>query len=253
MKILTQSLVRLRMCPADSCSSSSTRGCDSNYGDYLVNMDTFLDAYTQQMQNANGGDRKLADIGDYMTCNEMQMDGGQRKRARQLDENYNYYSNYTQAYYVGPYCSGQGGDIRIGVFSDDECTVFANNGEKIFNMVNGFSLPYSGSSIVDLGCTSCGENGQVNEMCDTLYGSSGKCETKMNVYYPNESSCSYIEGIKAIRDDGVIRTTATRKSAGAAVATGFFLTASLLLAGYVYYLQTKLSRAKVNLDSSSHI
>ena len=253
MKIETQSLVRLRMCPADSCSSSSARGCDSNYGDYLVTMDTFIDSYMQHIQNANGGDRKLADIGDYMTCNEMQMDDGQRKRARQLEDSYNYTSSYNQAYYVGPYCAEQGSDIRIGVFSDDTCTSFASNGEKIFKMVNGFSLPYSDSSFVNLGCTSCGENGEVTEMCDTLYESSGKCETKMSVYYPNESSCSYIEGLKAARSDGSILSTSTRKSAGAAVATGLFLTASLLLAGYVYYLRTKLSRARINLNSSGHL
>jgi hypothetical protein len=55
----------------------------------------------------------------------------------------------------------------------------------------------------------------VSESCQAIYGASGKCETKMNVDYPNESACTYIEGIKVIREDGVIRTSATRKSTAA--------------------------------------
>jgi len=262
IKIMTQRLVRFRMCPSDSCASGTTKGCDSNYGDYLVDMETYVDAYMTQMQNQYaqnnayyGGNRGLEmDLADYMTCSEMDMDGNQRKRARELANNY-YYGNYAQQdeqYFVGPYCAEQGGEIRIGVFLDDTCTVAADNGEEIFKMVhNGVTLPYSESSIVNLGCLSCGGYGEVNELCETLYQSSGKCEEKMNVYYPNESACSYIEGIKVIREDGVIRTSATRKSTAAAITTGVFLTAALLLSGYVYYLRTKLGRARINLAASS--
>jgi hypothetical protein len=93
---------------------------------------------------------------------------------------------------------------------------------------------------------------EVTDNCQTIYGVSGKCETKMNVDYPNESACTYIEGIKIIREDGVIRTSATRKSKAAAVCIGLFLTGAVLLAGYVYYLRTKLARAKINLVASAH-
>jgi hypothetical protein len=130
--------------------------------------------------------------------------------------------------------------------------VAAEDGAEMFQMVhNGMALPYSEQSIVNLGCLSCGGYGEVNELCENLYEVAGKCETKMNVYYPNESACSYIEGIKVIREDGVIRTSATRKSTAAAITTGLFLTAALLLSGYVYYLRTKLGRARINLAASS--
>jgi hypothetical protein len=279
IKIKTQSLVRFRMCPADTCSSTTTRGCDSNYGDYLVDMETYVAAYMEQMQeqymsssNNYYGNRKLAndynmDFDSYLSCNSMDMDNDQRKRARELRElNQNYYNSNSYnnnnnnnnnngdeaSYYVGPYCAEQGGEIRLGVFSDDTCTIAAAEGAEVFQMVhNGMALPYSDQSIVNLGCLSCGGYGEVNEMCDTVYAVSGKCETKMNVYYPNESSCSYIEGIKVIREDGVIRTSATRKSTAAAITTGLFLTAALLLSGYVYYLRTKLGRARINLAASS--
>ena len=277
IKIMTQRLVRFRMCPADSCSSASTKGCDSNYGDYLVDMETYVEAYMTQMQqqymndnqyygNDNGralnNDNKYnMNFEDYLQCQEMEMNDRQRERARELRElnnNYGnqYYYNYNNdnevKYYVGPYCAEQGGEIRLGVFYDDTCTVAADDGAEMFQMVHsGMALPYSEQSIVNLGCLSCGGYGEVNELCETLYEVAGKCETKMNVYYPNESACSYIEGIKVIREDGVIRTSATRKSTAAAITTGLFLTAALLLSGYVYYLRTKLGRARINLAASS--
>lgn len=269
IKIMTQRLVRFRMCPAESCSDSSTRGCSENYGDYLVDMETYVDAYIDQMQqsyqnnNQYYNNRDLSDysmnIEDYMQCNQMEMNDNQRQRARHLRELNNNYNQYSYgngdddaSYYIGPYCAEQGGEIRLGVFYDDTCTVEAPEGAEMFQMVhNGMALPYSEQSIVNLGCLSCGGYGEVNELCDTLYEVSGKCETRMNVYYPNESACSYIEGIKVIRDDGVIRTSATRKSTAAAVTTGLFLTAALLLSGYVYYLRTKLGRARINLAASS--
>ena len=259
IKILTQRLVRFRMCPADTCSSTTTRGCDANYGDYLIDMETYVEAYMSQMQenqqnNRYYGNRALNnnegwDLEDYLECSEMKMD------RRKLNNQY-YYDGYQNnedvSYYVGPYCAEQGGEIRLGVFYDDTCSVFAEDGLSVFKMNNnGMSLPYSEQSIVNLGCQSCGGYGEVNEMCESLYEASGKCETKMNVYYPNESACSYIEGIKIIQEDGVIRTSATRKSTAAAVTTGLFLTAALLLSGYVYYLRTKLGRARINLAASS--
>jgi len=279
IKIMTQRLVRFRMCPADTCSSTSTKGCDSNYGDYLVDMETYVEAYMTQMQqqymnsnqyynNGNNGralndnDKYNMNFEDYLQCQEMEMNDRQRQRARkmrELNNNYGnqYYYSYNNnendiKYFVGPYCAEQGGEIRLGVFYDDTCTVAAEDGAEMFQMVhNGMALPYSEQSIVNLGCLSCGGYGEVNELCENLYEVAGKCETKMNVYYPNESACSYIEGIKVIREDGVIRTSATRKSTAAAITTGLFLTAALLLSGYVYYLRTKLGRARINLAASS--
>ena len=61
-----------------------------------------------------------------------------------------------------------------------------------------------------------------------------------------------IEGIKIIREDGVIRTSATKKSKAAAVTIGLFTTTSVLLAAYVYYLRTKLGRAQINLAAAAH-
>lgn len=42
VRIATKRLVRFRLCPSDTCSSS---GCTSNYGDYIVDMSVYLEAW----------------------------------------------------------------------------------------------------------------------------------------------------------------------------------------------------------------
>lgn len=286
VRIKTKRLVRFRLCPLDSCNSNKSTGCTSKYGDYVVDMNTFVSSYLEAIQEdkeyicaeveqecnnecnggndqdcvqacystygltyclqdddaAQDGDDNGFDAADYAAC--AQYNFGRRR----LEE---------VKYYVGPYCADQGGEIHLGIFTDETCTTFAQNGESTFLSYAGFALPYTDQSLVSTRCLSCGRtsdggSNEVTDNCQTIYGASGKCETKMSVDYPNESACTYIEGIKIIREDGVIRTSATRKSKAAAVCIGLFLTAAVLLAGYVYYLRTKLARAKINLAAATH-
>ena len=273
VRIKTKRLVRFRLCPSDSCNSQKSTGCTSKYGDYVVDLNTFVGYYLQAIQDDkeyicqdtatecndscnNGNDANCVqscyedfgmtyclededdandafDPANYAACTQYDFGGGGRRRLDQVE------------YYVGPYCAAQGGEIHMGLFTDDTCTTYAQNGEATFYSYAGFELPYSGDSLVSTRCMSCSRSDQdgdgqedVSEVCQSIYGVSGKCETKMSVDYPNESACTYIEGIKIIREDGVIRTSATRKSKAAAVCIGLFLTAAVLLAGYVYYLRT---------------
>lgn len=249
VRIMTKRLVRFRMCPSSSCTTDLT-GCTSSYGDYVVDMGTYVTSYLEAAaysQNGNNANRQLDqyDVSDYTECAELDM-------RRRLDQNADYsngqYSNnddYDGSYYMGPYCAEQGGEIRMGLFTDDTCSTFANNGEQAYYSATGMSMPYSESSMVSMNCMSCSASGDdgsyVSDFCTDIYSYAGKCETKMNVNYPNESSCSYIEGIKVIREDGVIRTSATKKSKAAAISIGVFLTIAVLLSGYVYYLRTSKS------------
>jgi len=286
VRVKTKRLVRFRLCESDSCSNSNSAGCTSKFGDYVVDMNTFVSSYLEALEeekeyicedasndcqtecngnddNANcmsacyeaydvsfcenyyndddGNDNDF-DASDYAECAEF---NGRRR----LDNNNGY------NYYVGPYCADQGGEIHLGVFTDDTCTTYAQNGETTFSNMMGFDLPYSDESLVSSRCFACGQNdGNGNELkdfCGNIYDYSGKCETRMNIGYPNESSCSYIEGIKIIREDGVIRTSTVKKSKAAAVCIGLFLTLAVLLAGYVYYLRTKLGRAQINLAAAT--
>jgi len=251
VRISTKRLVRFRLCPSDSCSDDHSAGCSSAYGDYVVEMDTFLSAYIEAAKNNGYYNRKLRELED----------GG-------FDlEQYTQCGAYQDDYYVGPYCAAQGGEIKLGMFTDDTCSSFTSN--DYYYYMTGTSLPFSDKSLVTTSCVSCNPNDnadgyqeyanyanggdtETSYFCGYIYDSSGKCETKMaDVSYPNEGACSYIEGVKIIREDGVIRTSANRKSKIAAVFIGLFLTLAVLLAGYVYYLRTKLTRARVNLAAAT--
>ena len=182
---------------------------------------------------------------DYAFCREYRFEG-----RRRLEDAAN-------EYFIGAFCADQGGDIHLGLFTDDTCTSFASNGYSTFQTYAGFSMPYSETSLVTTRCISCGQsndNGayESKQVCETPYAKAGKCETRMTIDYPNESTCNYIEGIKIIREDGVIRTSSVRKSKAAAVGIGLFTTLSVLLAAYVYYLRTKLARAQINLAAAAH-
>jgi hypothetical protein len=52
-KIQTKRLVRFRLCPTDSCSTSSGGGCTSGYGDYIIDMNLFLESYYDAAEEAN--------------------------------------------------------------------------------------------------------------------------------------------------------------------------------------------------------
>jgi hypothetical protein len=48
VRIATKRLVRFRLCPSDYCDSS--KGCSSGYGDYIVDMNTYLGAWFEAKQ-----------------------------------------------------------------------------------------------------------------------------------------------------------------------------------------------------------
>jgi hypothetical protein len=294
VRIKTKRLARFRLCPSDQCSNDKSTGCTSKFGDYIVDMNTFVYNYLQELEeqkdalcaaaatdcqsecgsSSSEGDECMTscyaayslsvclydeaavndfDVLDFSSCAEMDDDRRRRlvNSGRHLDEDVQYY--------IGPHCSQQGGQVHFGVFTDDTCTTMAESGDDIFYAAYGFNLPYSSASMISSRCIGCldtddddADGSYVSELCQNVYKNSGKCETRMAIDYPNESSCDYIEGIKVIREDGVIRTSSVRKSKSAAVAIGVFMTLSVLLAGYVFYLRTKLGRAQINLAASAH-
>mmetsp|Transcript_14966 Transcript_14966/g.23216 ORF Transcript_14966/g.23216 Transcript_14966/m.23216 type:complete len:533 (-) Transcript_14966:87-1685(-) len=44
-KIITKRYVRFRLCPMKSCKDSHENGCTSEYGDYIIDLNMFVDAY----------------------------------------------------------------------------------------------------------------------------------------------------------------------------------------------------------------
>ena len=79
---------------------------------------------------------------------------------------------------------------------------------------------------------------------------SGKCETEFSVDdvpYPEEGACTYIESVKRLKTDGIIRSDQMISSKPASVAIGVFTGMAVLLGGYVYYLKSKIQRSRVNI------
>jgi hypothetical protein len=295
VRIATKRLVRFRLCPAAYCDSDSSGGCDSGYGDYIVDMNTYLQAYLMDLEELhewtceyyqmkvcgcddddgkddgfdeqeclndcygnngldycieeeNDDDAVEFELDQYIECG--QFDAGGRRR-RRLD-------GAEVEYFLGPYCSDQGSEVVLGMFTDDTCSQFADDygGVQTYKGFTGDTLPYSSDSIVGMECVPCEplaeieeDDGNANqndaaeveikEVCEQLYQTAGKCENNLNIDDPNKNACNYMEGIKISRSDGVI----TRSSSGSkttATFIGLFAVTSCLLAGYAYYLKSKL-------------
>mmetsp|Transcript_13881 Transcript_13881/g.23002 ORF Transcript_13881/g.23002 Transcript_13881/m.23002 type:complete len:402 (+) Transcript_13881:49-1254(+) len=50
VKIATKRLVRFRLCPSSTCAASKAGGCTGGYGDYVLDMSTYVNAYYEAKQ-----------------------------------------------------------------------------------------------------------------------------------------------------------------------------------------------------------
>jgi len=147
--LATQRFVIFRLCPEGYCSS-----CNYNYGEYVIDLETYLQAtveYQQELQEAmcdtcdeycvnqeedaeeeeedeDGGRRKLVSV-DCDTCYE------ECQKIENMEENgyvdattflecqmiYDPEDDGAAALYAGPICASYGTKIKIGVFTDEEC------------------------------------------------------------------------------------------------------------------------------------
>ena len=291
VRIETKRLAKFRLCPSNSCNGNNASGCSKGYGDYIVDMDNFLASYlenkaevveetcnnylqyscncqnngddafdeeycqktclkkaglTECLEQYNDDDGVQFELNNYLECNKYEGNG------RRLE----YYNN--NEYYIGSYCSSQGGAVHLGMFTDDACTNFADNngGRTTYYQLEGQSLPYSESSIVENSCWSCadqGENQYYNEpkqMCTDVYDIAGKCESNLsNNYNKNENACGYLSGIKtASGSSGIINSGNGRGNKVASAFITIFGISFVALGSYVYYLKTKLDRGRINLS-----
>lgn len=294
VRIASKRLVRFRLCPSNSCSGDSAGGCDSGYGEYIVDMDTYLEAYLMDLEelhewncenaqanlcSCNNDDGNQQDdqfdeqaclntcyakygmnycveeeaddaageafeLNNYLACAQFQNDG------RRLDNN-------EVEYYIGPYCSEQGGSIYLGMFTDDTCSEFADNYSGVATYKNfvGDTLPYSSSSIVGMECVACEPLGEVEqddqnqnqndevevkEVCEQLWQTSGKCENSLNINDPNKNGCNYMEGIKMVRKDGIVEVSFSQGSNTVGTFIGLFAVSTCLFGAYTFYLKSKL-------------
>jgi len=306
LRITTQRLVRFRLCPTDTCTMESPSGCSSGYGDYVISMDQYLEAYFEAVEQdqeynceyekqygdcancENADDEEICEYDCYMAkgmeyCvdnnpyqdDEQEEEEDQFENLREFaecqqldikDDNRRRLDQEEVEYFVGAYCSESGSSIHLGVFTDDTCSQFADEyggSNTYMQLTYGKSLPYSDTTMIGTECMSCKEpqdadqnnnndqedEDEVKESCEQLYEAAGKCEYGLDIQYPNNYGCNFMEGIKIVRKNGTIVSGPGSKSTTASVFVGLFAASFVLLGGYAYYLKTKLDRAKVNLVS----
>eukprot|EP00591_Stephanopyxis_turris_P012589 CAMPEP_0195508992 /NCGR_PEP_ID=MMETSP0794_2-20130614/2054_1 /TAXON_ID=515487 /ORGANISM="Stephanopyxis turris, Strain CCMP 815" /LENGTH=379 /DNA_ID=CAMNT_0040636097 /DNA_START=37 /DNA_END=1176 /DNA_ORIENTATION=- len=169
----TQNLAHFRLCPSDSCSTTCSGG-----GDYVVELNEFVDAYTESKMEAqeyaceetrencncenddamddeacekqcytdagqeycieNDDDGDEFDIQEYMDCKEMEINN----------------DDDGVRFFVGMYCSSDSKSVYLGTFSNERCTTKAPSGTYA-KYTYGATLPYSSESIVGNDCVSC--------------------------------------------------------------------------------------------------
>jgi len=194
VRIATKRLVRFRLCPSNLCTASDAGGCESGYGDYVLDMNTYLTAYLESVEEYNEakceyleatsgcGDDDDYCLYDYYVSNGMEeicaeenpyannYDGQDEEEAfdpadylecgeYEFDNGGRRLDNGDVEYYMGPYCAEQGGAIFMGLFTDDACTTFADDyaGKEIFYSMAGKDLPYGKSNLITMDCYSCVE------------------------------------------------------------------------------------------------
>jgi hypothetical protein len=266
VKIATKRLVRFRLCPTSTCSASDASGCTGGYGDYVMDMNTYVAAYfeaTQTDEENDEDEEEEFDAEKYTECAQLEgydqddgEDDGEDDEDRKLEDQ-DQDEDDADGLYVGPYCAEQGGAIYFGMFTDNTCTEFADDygGKTTFKELTGQTLPYSSESIVGMECVSCleqqndnddnnqGDDDAVGEECAAIYSGAGKCEVNLPsgmVDDPNNNACSYIDGIKIVRSDGLVFFTNSKKNP---VATAFIVIFVMLFCSmgfYVWYLRKRI-------------
>jgi hypothetical protein len=223
--------VLLRLCPIESgCDSDSKYGCSSSYGEMMVGISTFIEAYFEdQRDNMNWDDNFQVD--KYAECEEY------KPEDRDTWENYQFF--------IGPTCTEDGSSIRLAVFEDEVCTVFS---EFTFEAISeGWTLPFGDGGLVSTSCNDCMEYNdrgeyELRDMCMRPYENAVyKCEEGMEYYsYFGQN----VEGCDAI--ESAFPMPKSSKSGGGKI-FGWVVLAIVVvgLIGYVVWWRKKKSSSSV--------
>ena len=183
--LATQRFVIFRLCPSSSCGR-----CNTGYGEYAIDMSSYLDytvEYRQEEQDEmcnqcqescyyNAGDdaddaarRRLSSSVDCDTCvtacekiENMEanyyIDATTFINCQQIQEDNGY-----GALYAGPMCASQGSKIKIGVFKDEDC-MYLDTSKDVEDYLadengNGFKVSHALLKTVydDSECINCYE------------------------------------------------------------------------------------------------
>eukprot|EP00543_Licmophora_paradoxa_P002125 CAMPEP_0202443712 /NCGR_PEP_ID=MMETSP1360-20130828/2899_1 /ASSEMBLY_ACC=CAM_ASM_000848 /TAXON_ID=515479 /ORGANISM="Licmophora paradoxa, Strain CCMP2313" /LENGTH=392 /DNA_ID=CAMNT_0049059461 /DNA_START=41 /DNA_END=1219 /DNA_ORIENTATION=- len=173
--IVNMGLIRYFLCPSGYCSS--TYGCGtSSYGEYVVEMNLFLESYTQwkeealrqrceEIQNACGCDgdnddcmyhcyygntddfsyqancveneeEDNKDDEELYQCNRLEINDEEEDGGRRLEQE-------EPEYFMGPYCGPDAYNIYMTLFEDEECSEPIYGANSIYYNLAGTAMPYS--------------------------------------------------------------------------------------------------------------
>ena len=248
----TASVVVFRLCPNDGCDSDITQGCNSGYGDYVVSLNNYVQAYFEDQRENREEDENFR-VDEYLECGEYEVQNegeGEQGENEQEGENQN---ENNVAYYIGPTCTDDGTDAKFELFTDDACSTVSS--DVTFYELSGMDLPYSSGGLVSTSCSSCygqNDNGEyeVSEFCEGLYELSYGCETNMETYSANgkdESHCDYINQLTGSKKKTGGGRSASGAGAGWTIFWVIFAVAVLGVVGFVLYLRKSTSLTQVCL------
>ena len=285
VRIASQRFVRFQLCPTDSCHARKRFGCTGAHGDYVVDMDTFVQVHLQneqeikqencelQMQSCGcNEERKLEENGGDDCLSNCYYDAGMGYCMNDEENENNFLQQYAVCneydngqgdnnavqYYIGPYCAEQGGAVNLGMFIDNTCTTFADDSgglDTYKGLTAGGILPYSSESWISNECQSCqksnyyqDDEGALREMCEELYPTAGKCEYKLEnvIENSNNDACNWIHGIGMLPiKSNGIIHAEYHGTLKAAIAIAFFALTFILLSFYVCYLRSKIVQDEI--------
>mmetsp|Transcript_36439 Transcript_36439/g.54413 ORF Transcript_36439/g.54413 Transcript_36439/m.54413 type:complete len:411 (-) Transcript_36439:104-1336(-) len=217
--LATERFVTFRLCP--DCDS-----CSYGYGEYMIGLEAYLEATTEYYQEEQEEYCQACEECGNDQAAEEDADGGRKLAAVDCDSCYatcQFYENFEElgyvdaaeyvecqqmgeagddgsAYFVGPICAESGAEIKIGVFTDEFCSIFAKDGTSLSDLVEAEyadendanaavpQLTYHNlEKVSGDSCISClvepeedadaNEAPEAQEVCQQLYEEAAKCET----------------------------------------------------------------------------
>lgn len=247
----SQSLATFRLCPSDSTCRADCSGA----GEYVLDLATFVDSFTEAQMGGREYRCEMARENcayddDALCYQESGLDYCTNNNEDEFNlQEWIECTQFSDDYYVGPYCAGDNYNIHLGLFTDADCTAAA---DVSFSETFGYVLEYSaeaGQSIIADECADCKEHkneedqdeddaadeDDVIEQCEEMYEMSSKCEENLDTEYEDDNGCSYIEELKVSEKVTSGQPTSTNKSSAGKVFLIIFLIILAIAAIYACY------------------
>jgi len=229
-----QASIIYRLCASDGeCDDESAFGCEEAYGDYIVGINTYVQAYAEALEQQQN-QRKLAtskrrlgdefELQEFAECGRIDIEDDENDNGDEDAEDVEYY--------VGPACSEDGSDIVLSLFADEDCAYSA--GVDFYDLA-GQNLPYYDGGIASPYCSACGAYNnnnefEVSEFCMRLGEASSGCDEN------DQSQCESIEELTA-----ELRADESKSNAGKII---LWIIVALVIVGIGFFLFKKQQQKK---------